>query len=111
MTYTDVSEMLSRIGVPTAYYQFTRKTAQPPPFICYYYERGDDDYADDKNYQRIRPLVVELYTDTKDFDMEKRVEDALNEAGLAYEREETSIDSERLYLCSFYSTVVITEEG
>ena len=103
--------MLSRIGVPIAYYQFTRRTAQPPPFICYYYERSDDEIADNKNYQRIRPLVVELYTETKDFDMEQRVEAALNAAELVFEREEAAINSERLYLCSFYTTVVITEEG
>jgi hypothetical protein len=66
--------------------------------------------ADDTNYQKVTDLRIELYTETKDFQQEQVVESALNGAGLAYRREELPIDSERLYLCTFYTTVIITEE-
>lgn len=110
MTYTDVKTMIAGIGIPYAYYQFTKNTAQPPPFICFYFTADDDLMADNTNYQKISELVVELYTEQKDFTQEQAVESALNGAGLAYRREEAAIASERLYLCSFYTTVVITEE-
>ena len=110
MTYKDVKTMIEGIGVPCAYYQFTKKTAQPPPFICFYFDSDDDLFADDTNYQKIVSLTIELYTETQDFSMEQAVESALNGTGLAYGREETAIDSERLYLCTFYTTVIITEE-
>lgn len=110
MTYKDVTTMIERIGYPSAYYQFTKQTAQPPPFICYYFDSDDDLLADNINYQKIANLTIELYTDAKDFTAEQAVETALNNAGLAYGREEVSIDSERLYLCTFNTTVVITEE-
>ena len=108
MTYTDIKNMIAGIGVPYAYYQFTEATAQPPPFICFYFGYDDDLMADDTNYQKIANLTVELYTEQKDFEMETAVETALNNAGLPYRREETAIDSERLYLCAFYTSVYIT---
>lgn len=110
MTYEDVKTMIASIGLPYAYYQFTKQTAQPPPFICFYYAVDDDLMADDTNYQKVADLRIELYTETKDFTQEQAVEAVLNGAGLAYGREEMSIDSERLYLCTFYTTVIITEE-
>ena len=110
MTYMEIEQMIAGIKYPYAYYQFTKKTAQPPPFICFYYETDDDLKADNKNYQKIANLVIELYTDTKDFTAEAAVEAALDAAELPYRREETAIESERLYLCAFYTAVVITEE-
>ncbi len=111
MTYKDIKTLIESIGFPYAYYQFTQQTAQPPPFICYYFDRDDDLVADNTNYQKIANLTIELYTDAKDFTKEQAVESVLNGAGLVYGREETFIDSERLYLCSFTTTVYITEEG
>ena len=110
MTYSEVLAMLETINVPVAYYQFTADTAEPPPFICYYYSTSDDLAADDTNYQKIRPLVIELYTDTKDFTLESTVEETLNTYGLVYSKAETPIDSERMYMVVFNTTVVIDEE-
>lgn len=110
MTFSEVATMLESINVPVAYYQFTNDTAQPPPFICYYYTESDDVAADDTNYQKIRPLVIELYTDTKDFALEETVETTLNENGLVYTRAETPIDTERMYMVVYNTTVVIEPE-
>lgn len=110
MTYKNVNTLIASIGLPYAYYQFTKDTAQSPPFICFYFNGDDDLMADDINYQKISSLTIELYTETKDFTQEQAVEAVLNGAGLAYGREEMSIDSERLYLCVFTTTVIITEE-
>lgn len=110
MTYTEVLAMLESTDLPVAYYQFTADTAEPPPFICYYYVGDNDLSADDTNYQKIRPLVIELYTEYKDFALESTVETTLNSYGLVYSRSETSIDSERMYMVVFNTTVVIEEE-
>ena len=110
MTYQEVATMVASIGVPYAYYQFPEGTAQPTPFVCFYFDNSDDLVADNTNYQRIRPLVIELYTDNKDFAAEENVETALNSAGLVYSRSETFIDSERLYEVIFSTEIVITDE-
>lgn len=108
MTYQQVATMVASIGVPYAYYQFPEGTAQPTPFVCFYFDNSDDLVADNTNYQRIRPLVIELYTDNKDFALEATVESVLNRAGLVYSRAESWIDSERMNMVSYTTSVVIT---
>lgn len=114
MTYKEVADMISAIGVPFAYDHFTEgdpeNPAPAPPFICFYYDGSDDLAADNTNYARIRPLTIELYTDNKDFDLEETIENALNTAELVYSRSESYIETERMYMVSFLTEIVITEE-
>ena len=83
MTYKQVATMIAGIGLPFAYDHFDdENTPGAPPFICFYYGGSDDMAADNVNFQRIRPLTLELYTDNKDFSLEETVEAALNGAGV-----------------------------
>lgn len=110
MTYKQVAQIIAGIGLPFAYDHFDEGNAAEPPFICFFFEGSDDFTADNTNYQRIRPLTVELYTDNKDFSLENTVETALNAAGLVFSRNETYIDSERMYEVSYETEIIITEE-
>lgn len=110
MTYQDIANIIKGIGFPTAYYQFTKKTAQPPPFICFIFPERNDFFADDRNYVKVPEVDIELYTNEKDFDAEARVEAALESAGLTYGKEETYIDSERLYEVIYTCEVIINGE-
>ena len=107
MTYQDVDKIIAGIGLPYSYYEFPDDTPQSPPFICFFFEGSDDLMADDINYQPIRPLTIELYTDNKDFALEAQVETALNAAGLAFARSEAYIGSERMYQITYDTEVVI----
>lgn len=109
MTYKQVAEMVGSIGVPYAYYQFPNNTGIAPPFVCFYFDSSNDFAADNVNYQRIRPLSIELYTDNKNFTLEQTVENVLNQNGLVYSREETYLDSERMYMVTFMTDIIITE--
>jgi len=108
VTYKEVASMIAGINLPYAYDHFEEGNASPPPFICFYFEGSNDLAADDTNYQKIRPLTIELYTDNKDFSTEETVEAALNSAGLVFSRSETFIDSERMYEVVYTTEVVIT---
>lgn len=108
MTYQEVATMVASVGVPYAYYQFPEGTAQATPFITFYFDGSNDMYADDANYQRIRPLVIELYTDNKDFELEATVESVLNSNGLTYARSESWVESERMNMVAFSADVIIT---
>lgn len=110
MTYRDIAAMVEEIGVPTSYYQFPRNTEIAPPFVCFFFEDSDDFTADNKNYQKIRPLSIELYTDAKDYGLEQTVEDLLDSYDLPYSREETYIENERLYMVTYTTDIIITEE-
>ena len=108
MTYQEVATMVASIGVPYAYYQFPEGTAQPTPFVCFYFDGSNDLFADDTNYQKIRPLVIELYTGNKDFTLEETVEGILATNGLTYTRDESWIDSEKMNMVAYTTDVIIT---
>lgn len=110
MTTKEVSKMIADIGIPHAYYQFSKATAKPPPFICFYYPASADFMADNINYAKINALTIELYTDNKDFDLEQQVEAALIAHELPFTREETYIDSERMYMVIFNTEVLINAD-
>ena len=110
MTYKEVSQMIAGIGLPYAYDHFEEGNASPPPFICFLYSGSNDVAADNVNYQKIRPLTIELYTDNKDFGVEQFVETVLNNADLYYSRSEVYIDSERMYEVIYQTEIVITDE-
>lgn len=109
MTYERVSEIIDSIGIPAEYYQFPENSGQQPPFICFYYDSDADLKADNLNYQKIRNLTIELYTDTKDFELEETIEAVLNANELVYTRYEASIDTERMYMVTYQTSVIITE--
>lgn len=119
MTYEDIGKMLktfstasSTVTVPFAYTAFPENDpnnpAPPPPFVCYYYDGDNDLLADNLNYQKIRTMVVELYTDAKDFDLENAVETMLNDNGLVFSKDEDYISSEKLYMTTYETEVILT---
>lgn len=111
MTYKEIAELIDGIGYPYAYYQFEKETAKEPPFICFYYPGRDDFLADDTNYAQITELIIELYTGNKDFAAEAAVESALEAAEIVYEKDETYIDSERMYMITYTTEVLINGQS
>ena len=119
MTYKEVYQKISSITVttsttdtvPAAYFQFPEddpnNPAPPPPFITYYYPSDNDFKADNKNFTAIRDLTIELYCDNKDFTLEKAVEDMLTSNGLVFSKSEDYIESEKLYMTTFETEVII----
>ena len=99
--------MIESIGLPFAYYQFDEGTGQQPPFICFFYPQDNDVLADNTNYVKVSRLVIELYTDNKDFALEAAVEAALAGAGLVYSRSEEKLDDERMFEVIYTTEVII----
>ena len=106
MTYTEVADMIESIGLDFAYYEFSEAAGQAPPFILFYYPENNDFVADNSNYVKKKQLIIELYTDEKDFDKEAAVENVLKQNELVYTRAEQFIETERMYEV-LYSTEVI----
>ena len=89
--------VLDSIGIPYAYDHFAEGESPDPPFLCYLLPGSSNFSADGKVYHRVSEVRLELYTDYKDLDSEEKVEDALDAAGIFYNKTETWIDSEKLY--------------
>ena len=109
MKQSELFQALTAVA-PTAYLAFPEESHQEPPFICYYLPGINDVYADNINYQRIWNLTIELYTESKRLDLENTIENALKSMGLAYDREEVWIDSERMYQITYYTEVIFEGE-
>lgn len=110
MTYKELNTFIGGFGFPYAYNEFPNGTEQAPPFICFLLGASNDFLADDVNYQKIRELTIELYTDNKDFVLENTIETALTQGGFVYRRDETYLDSERMNMVIYTTNVIITEE-
>ena len=66
--------------------------------------------ADRKNYVKIRQLNIELYTDNKDYETERIVETVLAEHNISYQTEESYLNSERMYLVTYTSEIILNDE-
>lgn len=110
MTLQEIKDMVESVGLPYCYYQFDTGPNNPPPplpFLCFFYPNSDDAMADNANYARINALVIELYTDKRDFDLESRVEAVLIAHGLPYSWAASYIDSEHMHLTTYNTEVLI----
>lgn len=110
MTRQDIYNMIKSANLPTAYYQFSAATAKAPPFICYYYPQDNDFSADNINYVRVNQLVIELYTDNKDFALEDMIESILTQHDMRFFKTEVYIDDEKMYMITYTMEVLIDAE-
>lgn len=110
MTHEEVYEVLSSIGIPIAYLQWPIGNVPPLPYMVYYYPNSSDEYADNLNYQNNKQLNIELYSKTKDFDLENEVRKLLNDNGLTFTTSESYLDSEEMFEILFETEVLINVE-
>lgn len=110
MTYKEVASMVESFGLPYAYYQFQEGTAQPTPYVVFFFRNTTDLYAENSNYQHKEVLNIELYTSDKDFDLETVIEEFINDYGLTYYKEENYINSEKMWQTAYEMEVLINGE-
>lgn len=110
MTFREIAEMIEAIGLPFAYYSFPEGAAPLLPYIVYYYPGTENFPADNKVFQVIQTLNIELYTKTKDFSQEAAVEAVLDACGLVWDKTETYINDEHMYEVLYEMEVIIHGE-
>lgn len=110
MTYQEVNELVASFGLPYSYWQFPQETDRAPPFLCFFFGSSNDFYADNHNFQPIRGLHFELYTDRKAFDLEEEIEGRLDALDIPYYKEETFLEKERMHMTSYDMDLVITSQ-
>ena len=93
----EIIKIMETLGIPYAYDHFAEGEGPDPPFICYRCPNSDNFAADGVVYFPITEIDIELYTDKKDPETEKKLEDLLTGSGIFFEKTETFIDSEKLY--------------
>ena len=109
MTIENLVEMLQKTGIPFAYDHFAEGENPEPPFICYLIPGSNNFAADGKVYFRINQVRIELYTDSKDLAVERKVEMVMDESGIFYNKSEVWIQSEKLYEVLYSFEVPFTD--
>lgn len=110
MSLNEIAQMIASMGLPFSYRSFDSDTAVAPPFICYLYEGNVPEPADNTNFVKIETLMIELYTDSKDFELEQTVEDVLNAYDMVYTRDESWLSDEKMQMTVYTMDVIITKE-
>jgi hypothetical protein len=95
MTLPELVQILKATGYPVAYSHFP--SAPTVPFITYLESSSDNFQADNRTYQRVKNVDIELYTNKKDLTAESTLEALLDANDLPYEILETYIESEQLF--------------
>ena len=101
MKRREIVEILKSTGIPVTYYQWDEdKDGDGPalPYIVYYYPSSEGEAADDRQWSQKARLNVELYTETKDFDIEEYYDKALDAMESAIENMEESLPEFKVYL-------------
>lgn len=93
MSLEEIKEILKQVGIPVTYRAFKKK--QAPPFICYLVAYNNNFAADGKVYYPIKHIQIELYAETKDEDLESKMEEALSP--FFWEKSEEFIETENVY--------------
>ena len=75
-------EIISEIDIPSAYDHFSENESPSPPFITYLLPGSDNFSADGRVYFRISEVHIELYTDEKNPETERLVENILDAHGI-----------------------------
>lgn len=95
MTLEKLYAILKATGFSVAYSHFEVKTSLP--FITYLVDGSSNMFADNKVYKKIENIKIELYTAEKNLEIEENLERLLDENEIAYETDETWIESEKLF--------------
>ena len=104
MTRTEFANIVESFDLPYCYYQFPNDYAPTLPFVVYYYPERNDVMADDRNYVPVERVVIELYTETRDFELEDDVEARIP---FPYDKTVEYITTEREYKITYESEVII----
>lgn len=72
MSLEEIYEKLCTLGIPVAYLQFSKP--QKLPFIAYYEEHTVIEGADNYNLFRRTTIRIEFYSEKKDPDFERKIE-------------------------------------
>lgn len=103
----DLCALLDGLGVDWVNEQYANGEEPTPPYICLTAGYEETAYADNKAYARWMPYEILLYTRTRDYALEKRIAQALDDAECAYSKTITHYDGEHLIEASF--SVSVTE--
>ena len=110
MRIEDIKTIVSEDGLPTTYYQWHEQGVPPLPYKVWYLPNSRNVAADNKVYKRRDVLVVELYSEERDFDAEAAFEAVLDRYKIVWDKTCDYIDSEQMYQTTYEAELFVETE-
>lgn len=110
MTFEQINTIINSIATALKCdysYSAFRDGKERDRFIVFYYSGTDDLYADGTNFSNIEGLTIEFYSSKKEIENEQTIQSMLNSSGLVFDKVETWINDELLYLSRYTTEVLI----
>ena len=107
MDEKEMKAFLDKTGLPVAYSHFPDN--QKPPFICFLGNIKAED-CDNKNNLYRYDYSIELYTEKKDIQFERKLEGLLNRLGISFSSETVWLDDTCLYV-TYYTISIYKKIG
>lgn len=107
MSLSEIYDMISAVGYPTAYRAFPEDTNTQLPFICYLLDSTRPEAADNVNHYTIATLSIEVYTETKNPSVEAQIKAILDANDFPYSTEEVWLEDERMQMTTYTTEVFI----
>lgn len=82
----ELLKLLNTLNLPVAYHFFRKET--PLPNLIFYQKGLKTFEADNKVYSKEYNYTIELYTETKDFELEEKLEKLLDDNDIIYTKSE-----------------------
>ena len=98
-----IKKILDKTGVAYKYRKFKGKAVVPIPFIVYYFEHERHYGSDDRNRIIDVNTVIELYTASKDFSTEQKIEAEL--FGSEFEKTEDFDSNDEVFRITYEFTI------
>ena len=102
MKLSEFADILEKSDLPVTYRAYQEGNAPDMPYLIYYESSPVINAADNTVNHQIKSVTVELAFESKDEDLEERLEELWATNELFFDvQEETFIDTERLYVKSY----------
>lgn len=98
MTLDEIYSKLKTLDIPVAYLQFQKP--QKLPFIAYYESHTIVKGADNYNLFRVTEVTIELYSDKKNPDLERKIEKLFFDVEIE-KNVDTYVKDENMFLTVF----------
>ena len=99
MRQNEIIDIIESTGIPVYYDHAPIGTVLP--FLAVHITQPDNFSADNHVYAENWHVRIDLYTTTKDDELESRVKDALNDNDIFWTKSEQFIDSDECYEVEF----------
>lgn len=101
----DLLALLDGLGLPYAQVQFYPEKVPKLPYVIVWPLPTDSVYADGKVHKLLVPYQLLLYTARRDMGLEKRLQGALDEANIPWDRSHGQDDEGHAVVVTYETTV------